>query len=223
MGTSAPRNWRLTNCPKTTKMMLARPLMTNWRWLLEMTVLFCMWPPSSVYKSSHPCVLGEEVSLWADVCYPTPLVASIWSKGNFLFHRPGLFTGFWAAGSQTPHTCTLSVMRSLGWEDPLEEGMATHSSVLAWRIPGQRSLEGCSPWARKESDTTKQLTLSIESLKFLWRVWELWAVQAVRMTHLFSWPLVLCAGQYGSCLRPPSRITCCTPWTLAIQDAESFS
>ena len=24
---------------------------------------------------------------------------------------------------------------SLGWEDPLEEGMATHSSVLAWRIP----------------------------------------------------------------------------------------
>ena len=25
--------------------------------------------------------------------------------------------------------------RSLGWEDPLEEGMATHSSILAWRIP----------------------------------------------------------------------------------------
>ena len=34
----------------------------------------------------------------------------------------------------------LSAMRktwvqSLGWEDPLEEGMATHSSILAWRIP----------------------------------------------------------------------------------------
>ena len=25
---------------------------------------------------------------------------------------------------------------SLGWEDPLEEGVATHSSILAWRIPG---------------------------------------------------------------------------------------
>ena len=25
--------------------------------------------------------------------------------------------------------------RTLGWEDPLEEGMATHSSILAWRIP----------------------------------------------------------------------------------------
>ena len=27
-------------------------------------------------------------------------------------------------------------VRSLGQEDPLEEGMATHSSILAWRIPG---------------------------------------------------------------------------------------
>ena len=26
-------------------------------------------------------------------------------------------------------------VRSLGWEDPLEEGMATHYSILAWRIP----------------------------------------------------------------------------------------
>ena len=29
-------------------------------------------------------------------------------------------------------------VRSLGWQDPLEEGMATHSSILAWRIPMDR-------------------------------------------------------------------------------------
>ena len=29
-------------------------------------------------------------------------------------------------------------VRSLGWEDPLEEGMATHSSILAWRMPMDR-------------------------------------------------------------------------------------
>ena len=29
-------------------------------------------------------------------------------------------------------------VRSLGWEDPLEEGMGTHSSILAWRIPMDR-------------------------------------------------------------------------------------
>ena len=30
------------------------------------------------------------------------------------------------------------LVQSLGWEDPLEEGMATHSSVLGWRIPMDR-------------------------------------------------------------------------------------
>ena len=29
-------------------------------------------------------------------------------------------------------------VQSLGWEDPLEEGMASHSSILAWRIPMDR-------------------------------------------------------------------------------------
>ena len=47
-------------------------------------------------------------------------------------------------------------MASLGWEDPLEKGMATHCSILAWRIPWtERSLAGYSPWGRRESDTTK--------------------------------------------------------------------
>ena len=39
---------------------------------------------------------------------------------------------------------------SLGWEDPSEKGMATHSSVLARRIPMDRgTLEGYSPWGHK--------------------------------------------------------------------------
>ena len=41
-------------------------------------------------------------------------------------------------------------------EDPLKEGMATHSSTLAWEIHGQRSLAGYSPWGLKESDTAEQ-------------------------------------------------------------------
>ena len=44
----------------------------------------------------------------------------------------------------------------LGWEDPLEEGMATHSGTIAWRIPhGQRNLAGYSPWGCKELDTAE--------------------------------------------------------------------
>ena len=44
-------------------------------------------------------------------------------------------------------------VRALGWEDPLEEGMAIHSSVLSWRI-----LVGYSPWGHKESDMTERLS-----------------------------------------------------------------
>ena len=50
-------------------------------------------------------------------------------------------------------------VRSLGWEDPLEKGMATHSSILAWRIPwSEEPGRLYSPWGRKESDTTERLT-----------------------------------------------------------------
>ena len=50
-------------------------------------------------------------------------------------------------------------VRSLGWEDLLEKGEATHSSILAWRIPWTiYSLWGHnSPWGLKESDTTEWL------------------------------------------------------------------
>ena len=56
-------------------------------------------------------------------------------------------------------------VHSLGWEDLLEKGMATYSSILAWKIPGQRSLVGYSPWGRKESDMTEQLQ-SLTSCEF---------------------------------------------------------
>ena len=47
-------------------------------------------------------------------------------------------------------------VRFLGWKDPLEKGMATHSGILAWKSQGQRT-----PWATvhgviKESDTTER-------------------------------------------------------------------
>ena len=35
---------------------------------------------------------------------------------------------------------------ALGRKDPLEKEMATHSSILAWKIHGQRGQVGCSPW-----------------------------------------------------------------------------
>ena len=46
-------------------------------------------------------------------------------------------------------------VQSLGQEDPLEEEMATHSSILPGGSHGQRSLVGYSPWGCQKSDTTE--------------------------------------------------------------------
>ena len=50
-------------------------------------------------------------------------------------------------------------VQALGQEDPPEKGMATHSSILAWRIPWQRSLVGYSSWGHKVPVVTEQLSL----------------------------------------------------------------
>ena len=48
-------------------------------------------------------------------------------------------------------------VRSLDWEDSLEKEMATHSSTLAWKIHGRKSLIGYTPRGRKESDMIERL------------------------------------------------------------------
>ena len=49
------------------------------------------------------------------------------------------------------------LIRSLLWEGPLEEGMATHSSILVWRIPWTEEPGGLHSTGSPESDTTEQL------------------------------------------------------------------
>ena len=43
----------------------------------------------------------------------------------------------------------------LGWDDPLEKEIATHSSILAWEILWTEEIGGYSPWGCTESDTTE--------------------------------------------------------------------
>ena len=46
-------------------------------------------------------------------------------------------------------------VQSLGWEDPLEKEMGTHSSILAWRIPWMEEPGRLQSMSRKELDTTE--------------------------------------------------------------------
>ena len=50
----------------------------------------------------------------------------------------------------------------------LEKEMATHSSVLAWRIPGTGSLVGCCLWGRTESDTTEATAAAAAAAGLPW-------------------------------------------------------
>ena len=50
------------------------------------------------------------------------------------------------------HAMLETWIQSLGWEDPLEEGMATHSSILAWRVPVDKgSWQATVLWGRRVS------------------------------------------------------------------------
>ena len=63
--------------------------------------------------------------------------------------------------------CNATWVRSLGQEDPLEKGMATHSRFLPGESHGQGNLAGYSPWDRKELDTTEQLHFHFRFLEAL--------------------------------------------------------
>ena len=76
-------------------------------------------------------------------------------------------TGLFGASPVTQMVKNLPAMwetwnRSLCWEDAPEKGMATHSSILAWRITWTEEPDRLySPWGCKESDTTEWLTLPL--------------------------------------------------------------
>ena len=60
-----------------------------------------------------------------------------------------------------PPAMQQSQVQSLGWEDPLEEGMTVHSSILAWRVPWTEDPGGLQSLGHKESDVVERPTLSL--------------------------------------------------------------
>ena len=104
-------------------------------------------------------------------------------------------------------------VQSLGWEDPIEKGMAAHSSILAWRIPwteepgGPQSLESqrvghdWSNWALRTTPVKSHL------FHFYWlsRVW----FCIIRILH--AWLRAYGKPSLKACF---SFLTCCTWWSL---------
>ena len=174
----ASNKWKQTilelkTVPETIKMLLINHQWPISRWPSEPNVLFLHVTPSSVYKSSYPLIVGGwgQLGLWTGLSSaPVPSIASIQNKAHFLSTRAFLLTQL----VKNPPAMQETWVRSLGWEDPLEKGKATHSSILAWRIP----------WTVKsmELQRVRQDWATFTSLHFLptkltsWMAFEGWAV-----------------------------------------------
>ena len=86
---------------------------------------------------------------------------SIWETQIFLLLLKWAFLV--AQMVKNPSAMWKTWVLSLGWEDPLEESMATHSSILAWRIPTDRGTWWASPQGCKEWDMTERLSTHYEN------------------------------------------------------------
>ena len=83
---------------------------------------------------------------------------------------------------------------SLGWEDPLEKEMATHSSILAWKIPwteepgGLQSMGSQKSWNNWATNTSTSTHLMIIQWKWqiCWRIW-IWKTECLKN---YGWRLV---------------------------------
>ena len=86
------------------------------------------------------------------------------------------------------HPFPFYLCRSLGWEDPLEEGIATHSSTLAWEFRGLYS-----PWGHKESGRTERLSLLLKlgvDLLLIMHIWILFL--KIQFEIKFTFNVIIC-------------------------------
>ena len=81
----------------------------------------------------------------------------LYSLPGLLFKKKGGGSSVVAQLVKNPPAMWETWVRSLGWEDPLEEGMATHSSILAWRMPTDRGAWWVAVHGVTKSDMTEQL------------------------------------------------------------------
>ena len=108
------------------------------------------------------------------------------------------------------------------WEDQLEEGVATHSNILAWRIPGTEEPGGFRPWGHKELDMTERLSMHARLSPALDR-----AVLQITADHLSSpqrGPWDTGRGPCGFTVRPvlSRHPRCRTPRTDTWPAVEHF-
>ena len=130
----------------------------------------CSPPASSVHG-----LLQARILEWVAICFPrgssqprhqiqvsctAGRFFTVWSETNtpLSINYTSIRASLVAQMIKNPPTMQDTWVQSLGWEDPLEEGMATYSHILAWRIPMDREVWWATVFVISESDTTERLS-----------------------------------------------------------------
>ena len=119
-------------------------------WVNSKILNLSIWEGTSYLETGKPLIPGIHSS-W----FPPEKYLPI---GKCLRDNTGFPGG--TSGKEPACQCRRHKVRqvsSLGWDDPLQEVLATHSSIFAWRIPWTEDLAGYSPWGHKEPDTTETM------------------------------------------------------------------
>ena len=128
-------------------------------------------------------------------------------------------------------------VQSLGQEDSVEKEIATHSSILAWRIPWTEELGGLQSTGRKESDTTERLHFTftlllgrkvMSNLDSIFQSRDITLPAKVRLVKAMVFPVVMYGCESGTVkkaefksslrplppplLLPPPPMHCRKPW-----------
>ena len=140
-----PQRWR--NTSTSSSEMLSLILQINYH--LSIVLCYARWKLSQLLV---PYLTHSTYSIMEDITSTSFLLKYSWFGGAFLVAQ--MVTNLPAMQeTQVPFSC---------WEDPMEKGMATHSSILAWRTPWTEEPGRLhSPWGCKESETIKWLTISL--------------------------------------------------------------
>ena len=138
------------------------------RWVLSQVFHSPLSPSSRKRLSSSSSVsairMVSSAYLKLFIFLPAILI-SIWAPSSPAFHMIYSACAGFPGGSVVKNPPTVQEIRVqfLGWEDPLEKGMATHRGIvyLLGESHGQRSLAGYSPWGHKDLDMIEGLTFSL--------------------------------------------------------------
>ena len=132
-----------------------------WYYIFDRNLIF----GEKIQSTLHICISMDSIEGWK--IFGKKKFHEIPKNTTWICHSSStiyialtLYLGFPGGSDSTESACSAGdLVWSMDREDPLEKEMATHSSILAWRIPWTEEPGGLQSRGRKESDMTERLTL----------------------------------------------------------------